>query len=72
MSPDELRELAAEQTMTDVVTSCRVLKIGVNLGYQMIKDGTWPTRVIKAGRKIRIPVADLVHVVGLDGNAEGP
>jgi hypothetical protein len=67
MTPAQLLALAEEQTVCDVPVACDVLDVGINLGYQMIKDGSWPTRVIRAGRTIKIPVADLVHVVGLDG-----
>lgn len=27
--------------------------------YRKVKEGTWPTRVIRAGRSIRIPTADV-------------
>ena len=44
-----------------------VLGMGMNLGYQVAAAGEFPVRVLKLGRKLRVPTADLVALLGLSG-----
>jgi hypothetical protein len=34
--------------------------------YQAVKAGTWPTRVLRLGRTIRIPAAGVLALLGID------
>jgi excisionase family DNA binding protein len=49
----------------DVQTAARLLGYSKNTAYDAIKDGTFPTQVIRmGGRKIRVPSAALLRVLG--------
>ncbi|HEY3713874.1 MAG TPA: hypothetical protein VGL39_05040 [Jatrophihabitantaceae bacterium] len=60
---EELRALAESTTTTNVPTASRFLGIGANLGYELVARGEWPTRVLRLGKKIRIPTADLLALL---------
>ena len=66
MTPAELRKLAESQTTTDVVTAGRAHGLGAGLSYQLAAAGAFPCRVIRAGRKLRVPTADLLRSLGID------
>lgn len=64
MSREQVRQLAQERTMTSVVTLGRAIGTGSNKIYDDIAQGRWTaTRVIRIGRKILIPTADIVALV---------
>lgn len=63
MSREEIMTLPA---MVDVVTACRALGLGRTLGYQLVRRGEFPCRVVRVGRRYLIPTADLRAVLGLD------
>jgi excisionase family DNA binding protein len=47
-----------------VTEAATLLDVGRATAYQAIKDGTWPTAVIRIGANvIRIPTADLLRVL---------
>jgi len=66
MTPAELVALARGSTTTDLPTAGRALGLGANASYDLVKSGAWPTRVLRLGRKIRIPTADLLELLGID------
>lgn len=49
----------------DLVDAARLFGIGRTLAYEMVRDGTWPTPIIRAGRKIRVPSAPVLQTLGL-------
>lgn len=49
----------------NVPTAARLLGVGSNTAYELIKRGEWPTRVLHLGKKILIPVADLAELLGV-------
>lgn len=49
----------------DLVDAARLLGIGRTLAYEMVRDETWPSPIIRAGRKIRVPSAPLLALLGL-------
>lgn len=49
----------------DLVEAARLLGIGRTLAYEMVREGTWPTPIIRAGRKIRVPSAPVLQILGL-------
>lgn len=65
MTRSELRELAAGSPTTDLPTAGRALGIGGNLAYELNTRGEFPVRVLKLGRKLRVPVADLLEFLGV-------
>jgi excisionase family DNA binding protein len=60
-------DLAALPPTIDLVTAARLLGIGRTTAYELVRDGRWPTPIIHAGRKIRIPSASLRSVLGVGG-----
>lgn len=49
----------------DLVDAARLLGVGRTLAYEMVREETWPTPIIRAGRKIRVPSAPLLALLGL-------
>lgn len=58
-------EIMALPATVDVVTACRALGLGRTLGYQLVRRGEFPCRVLRVGRRYLIPTADLRAVLGL-------
>jgi predicted DNA-binding transcriptional regulator AlpA len=50
----------------DLVDAAKLLGIGRTLAYEMVRDETWPTPIIRAGRKIRVPSKPLLQMLGYD------
>lgn len=59
-------ELAALGATVNVPTAAPYLGIAANKAYELIKSGEWPTPVLRMGKKIRIPVAELARVLGVE------
>lgn len=51
--------------LIDLPTAAKVLGIGRGLAYELVREGTWPTPVVRIGKLIRIPTTCLRRV--LDG-----
>jgi excisionase family DNA binding protein len=58
-------DLATLPPTVDLVTAAHLLGIGRTVAYELVRDGRWPTPVIHAGRKIRIPSAPLLALLGV-------
>jgi hypothetical protein len=69
MSIAALRCLADSNTTTDIPTASAALGIGSNLGYQLAAKGEFPVRVLRLGRKLRVPTADLLVALGVSATA---
>ena len=65
MTRAELYELEQRGPTTDLPTAARALGIGGNLAYELNQRGEFPVRVVKLGRKLRVPVADLMEFLGV-------
>lgn len=50
---------ASGRTVIDLLEAARMLGIGRTLAYRLVREGRWPTPVIRVGRLIKIPVAPL-------------
>ncbi|MBL7491329.1 hypothetical protein I6A60_01740 [Frankia sp. AgB1.9] len=48
---------------TDVPTAASVLGVSGWLAYDQIRRDSWPTRVLRLGRKLRIPTHDLIGLL---------
>jgi excisionase family DNA binding protein len=64
---DETRHLPAALT---VIQAARLLRIGRSSAYQAVQAGTWPTRIIRVGRSIRIPAAEVLALLGIPDSRE--
>ena len=51
----------------DLMAAAALLGIGRTCAYGLVRRGTWPTPVIRAGRCIRIPTAPLVDLLRRSG-----
>jgi excisionase family DNA binding protein len=64
-------DLRALPPTIDVETAADILGIGRTLAYQLAKTGEFPCRIIKAGRRYRVPTAELRRVLGAEVDANG-
>jgi excisionase family DNA binding protein len=64
MTSAELTWLPAALT---VPQAAAVLGIGRSHAYEAVKSGEWPTSVIRVGRCIRIPAAEVMRLLGAEG-----
>lgn len=70
LSRAQLKVLAEQQTMTSVENLARALSSGTHVIYRAIRNGEWTaTRVLRIGRHIKIPTADILALV--DGLPSG-
>ena len=65
MTAASLSDLTQLPPTLDLLDAARLLGIGRTLAYEMVREQTWPTPIIKAGRKIRVPTAPLLGLLGL-------
>jgi hypothetical protein len=65
LSRAELIHLAAISP-TDVPTAGRAWGLGANAAYDLVNRGEFPCRVVRLGKKLRVPVADLPACLGID------
>jgi hypothetical protein len=54
-------------SVIDVETAGRLLGLGGSAAYQLVKDGSWPTPVLRLGRRWRVLTAPLLALLGVDG-----
>ena len=64
----DLGRLPAVLTVTQ---AAGLLGIGRSHAYEAVQTGEWPTRVIRIGRCIRIPAAEVLRLLGADPEAGG-
>ena len=67
MTEDEVRALPV---VVDLPTAARVLGLGRNTAYELVRCGTWPTPVLRLGRLIKVPRSSLLELVGIRTTAE--
>lgn len=49
---------------TDLETAAEIIGIGRTLAYELAKNGTFPVRLIRLGRRVVVPTADLTRLLG--------
>jgi excisionase family DNA binding protein len=49
----------------DLLTAAGLLGVGRTAAYRLVREGRWPTPVVRAGRLIRVPTAPLLAAIGL-------
>ena len=55
---------------TDLVTAGEILGIGRTVAHQLARQGTFPTTVLRVGHKYVVPVAPLLELLGVSGDAD--
>jgi predicted DNA-binding transcriptional regulator AlpA len=67
MTTDGVRalDLASLPPTLDLMAAARLLGVGRTVAYELVREGQWPTPIIRAGRKIRVPTAPLLSLLGL-------
>jgi hypothetical protein len=74
---DPLRSTAKEallakcraRTAVSIPEASAAWNIGANLGYELAARGEFPCRVVRLGRKLLVPTADLLMSLGLHDEA---
>ena len=49
---------------TDIETAASILGIARTLAFELAKTNQFPVRILRLGRRIRIPVSELLHYLG--------
>jgi excisionase family DNA binding protein len=60
-------ELGGTSAVLDLPEAARLLGVGRTLAYQLVRDGQWPTPVVRVGRLIKIPTRPLLDFLGVSG-----
>lgn len=63
-----LREIRRLPATVEVATAATALGVGRSTLYEAIRTGQSPVRTITVGRRILVLTADLIRVVGGDGD----
>ncbi|MCM3687689.1 helix-turn-helix transcriptional regulator [Kocuria rosea] len=50
--------------------AAQALGIGRSTAYELVRLGQFPIRVLRLGRKLRVPTAELYHFLGVDPHDE--
>ena len=51
---------------TDVETAAAIIGIGRTLAYDLVRTDEFPVRLIRLGRRVVVPVSDLLKLLGAD------
>lgn len=62
MTEDEVRALPV---VVDLPPAARVLGLGRNTAYELVRSGAWPTPLLRFGRLIKVPRSSLLELVGI-------
>jgi Helix-turn-helix domain len=62
-SPEAVRQLGLT---TDIETAASVLGIGRTLAYELARTNRFPVRLLRHGRRIVVPVMDLLRYLGVE------
>lgn len=68
LNRDELLQLPA---MVDLATAARALGVGRTKAYELAKIGAFPCPVLRIGTTYRVRTADLLRLVGIEGQQPG-
>ena len=60
-TPEAVRRLGMT---TDVTTAAQILGIGRTLAFDLLKHDKFPVRVLRIGRRVVVPVPDLMRLLG--------
>ena len=51
--------------VVDLVTAAKWLGIGRTVAYQLVRQGRWPSPVLRLGHQIKVPTGPLLELLGL-------
>ena len=60
-------EVQGRPAVLDLPEAARLLGVGRTLAYQLVREGNWPTPVVRVGRLIKIPTRPLLEYLGVTG-----
>ncbi len=64
-TPDDVRALGLT---TDLETAAEIIGIGRTLAYELAKNQAFPVRLLRLGRRVVVPVPDLLRYLGSTAN----
>lgn len=56
-------QLAVRAAVVDLPDAARILGIGRTLAYRLVREGAWPTPVVRIGRLIKVPLKPLYEYI---------
>lgn len=56
------------QTTMSIEDAGKLLGIGRNTAYELVRTQRFPVPVLRVGRKLRVPRAPLMRVLGIGGD----
>jgi len=62
-TPDDVRHLGMT---TDLETAAEIIGIGRTLAYDLAKNDSFPVRLLRLGRRVVVPIPDLLKYLGAD------
>ena len=60
-TPDEVRALGMT---TSLETAAEIIGIGRTLAYELARNEAFPVRLLRLGRRVVVPVPDLLRYLG--------
>ena len=57
--------------VVDLRDAARILGIGRTLAYRLVREGGWPTPVVRIGRLIKVPVKPLYDFIDGQSPSDG-
>jgi hypothetical protein len=51
------------------VSAGALLGVGRTIAYRLVREGAWPTHVVRVGRKVVIPTVPLLEFLGISAVA---
>ena len=60
-TPEAVRRLGMT---TDIETAASILGIGRTLAYELVKNDQFPVRLLRLGRRVLVPLGDLLAYLG--------
>ena len=67
-TPDAVRQLGMT---TDIETAASILGIGRTLAFELARNNEFPVRLLRLGRRIVVPVSDLLNYLGVAPDNSG-
>jgi excisionase family DNA binding protein len=67
-----LDDLQSLPPTLDIETAAALLGIGRTLAYQLAKEGRFPCRVLRVGRRYLIPTGGLIRLLGPPASVQEP
>ena len=59
-----------QPAVVDLVTAARMLGVGRTVAYQLVRQGRWPTPILRIGHQIRVPSAPLLALLCMSPDPE--